>query len=356
MTITENELRDIIRQSLNEEIQEGKFGGALAGLGLASMLALTTPSCSYVERNEPNVHWEHEGPYSAQEKMDKTWNNHQKRGDWNNIEQGVGFIYDIYSRCAKSGGGWDVCVIFADKTTGRFILPQECRKYLNGRYVPNCNCFENENTTDRINTNGLQRLDSSENITVFENKNMKQRIRLNESQLRNIIKEGIKKVLRENVDGNEQLEEIFRDVNIKADQYRQYAEQLEYDLQKIETICNDIVDAINNTFGVSITTKDFRDCMLDDGLYFTIYIPVQNFLNGCKNNYDIMRSFKTEKNQNEQTLLEYGLNEEWGNNLFTSDGAQVGDKWHKFSFLPRDVKSGMVECAVEISNAFKNYN
>ena len=181
-------------------------------------------------------------------------------------------------------------------------------------------------------------------------------MKINESQLRNIIKESIKKVLSESVDGNGQLEEIFRDVNIRARQYRQYAEQLEEDLQKIESICNDVVDAVNNTFGLSISTKDFRDCMLDESLYFNVYIPVQNFLNGCKNNYEIMKSFKYEENQDEQTLLEYGLNEEWGNNLYTSGGAQIGDGWHKLRLYPRELKNNMVECAVEISNAFKNYD
>jgi predicted component of type VI protein secretion system len=63
--------------------------------------------------------------------------------------------------------------------------------------MPNCNCFENENTTDRVNTNGLQRLDGSENVTVFENKikhNMKQTIKLKESQLRNMIREAINEI------------------------------------------------------------------------------------------------------------------------------------------------------------------
>ena len=172
MKITEAKLREMVKQSLSEQLEEGKFGRALAGLGLAATLA-TAPGCGYIERNNPHVHWEHEGPYSTQEKMDKTWNTHQERGDWNNIEPGVGFIYDCYTRCANNGGGWTIHVIFADKSTGKFILPQECREYLFGRYMPNCNCFENENTTDMVNTNGLQRLGGSENTTVFENKLVK---------------------------------------------------------------------------------------------------------------------------------------------------------------------------------------
>lgn len=197
MKITEAKLREMIKQSLNEQLEEGKIGRALAGLGLAATLATSTPSCSYFNHYEPN--WEQEGPRSEQEKMGKTWNTHEERGDWDNIKPGVGFIYDCYTRCANSGGGWNIHVIFKDKTTGKFILPQECQEYLYGRYVPNCNCFENEKTTDRVDTNGLQRLSGSENTTVFENKqttninkNMKkQTIKLNESQLRKMIKEAL---------------------------------------------------------------------------------------------------------------------------------------------------------------------
>lgn len=199
MKITEAKLREMIKQSLNEQLEEGKIGRALTGLGLAATLATSMPSCSYFNHYEP--HWEQEGPRSEQEKMTKTWNTHEERGDWDNIKPGVGFIYDCYTRCANSGGGWNIHVIFKDKTTGKFILPQECQEYLYGRYVPNCNCFENEKTTDRVDTNGLQRLSGSENTTVFENKirhiMKKQTIKLNESQLRNIIKESIKKVLNE---------------------------------------------------------------------------------------------------------------------------------------------------------------
>jgi Fe-S cluster biosynthesis and repair protein YggX len=203
MKITEAKLREMIKQSLNEQLEEGKIGRTLAGLGLAATLATSMPSCSYFNHYEPN--WEQEGPRSEQEKMGKTWNTHEERGDWDNIEPGVGFIYDCYTRCANSGGGWNIHVIFKDKTTGKFILPQECQEYLCGRYVPNCNCFENEKTTDRVDTNGLQRLSGSENTTVFENKQntniskntKKQTIKLNESQLRNIIRESVQKILKE---------------------------------------------------------------------------------------------------------------------------------------------------------------
>ena len=193
MKITKDKLAEMILKSLNEQVEEGKFGRALAGLGLAATLATSMPSCGYINRNEPDMHWTHEGPYSEQEKQEKTWNTHNERGDWENVEPGVGFIYDCYTRCANSGGGWTIHVIFADKSTGKFILPQECREYLDGRYMPNCNCFENENTTDRVNTNGLQRLDGSENVTYLEentNKNMKT-IKLKESKLRDMIREAL---------------------------------------------------------------------------------------------------------------------------------------------------------------------
>ena len=196
MKVTKDKLTEMILKSLNEQVEEGKLGRALAGLGLAATMATSMPSCSYFD-NAPTSHyephWEHEGPYSEQEKQEKTWNTHNERGDWENVEPGVGFIYDCYTRCANSGGGWTIHVIFADKSTGKFILPQECREYLDGRYMPNCNCFENENTTDRVNTNGLQRLDGNENVTYLEentNKNMKT-IKLKESKLRDMIREAL---------------------------------------------------------------------------------------------------------------------------------------------------------------------
>ena len=181
-------------------------------------------------------------------------------------------------------------------------------------------------------------------------------MKITESQLRHIISESLKELVSENVEGNEQLEEIFREADIKAYRYRQYAEQLEADLEKVETICNDIVDAVNHTFGMSITTKDFKNCWKDEDLYFTIYIPVQNFLKGCKENYEVMKSFKFEEQQDEQTLLGCGLNENWGDSLYTSDGAQIGDGWHKFSFAPGKVQNNMIECSCEITNTFVNYD
>lgn len=199
--MTESELRQVVSEIIQEGIEEGKFGRAMAGLGLAATIA-TAPACSHFNHYEPQ--WEHVGPYSEQEKQEKTWNTHAERGDWNEIEPGVGFIYDCYTRCANNGGGWTIHVIFSDKSTGKFILPQECQQYLYGRYMPNCNCFENENTTDRVNTNSLQRVNGNENVTVFEskqhmydegywkhNKNMKQ------DKLVEAIKNSIKQVLNE---------------------------------------------------------------------------------------------------------------------------------------------------------------
>ena len=193
--MTEKQLKRIIQESIREQLNEGKFGRALAGLGLAATLA-TSPGCSYFSHYEPD--WEHKGPYTAQEKMEKTWNTHNERGDWENIEPGVGFIYDCLTRCANSGGGWKIYVIFADKSTGVFILPQECREYLYGRYMPNCNCYENENTTDRVNTNGLERIGGSDNTIYLEEKvkkAKKQTVKINESKLREIIRERLVKML-----------------------------------------------------------------------------------------------------------------------------------------------------------------
>lgn len=207
--ISDEQLKEIIRETLEKQINESA-AGKVGALGLAAALGLGALNQSCTPQNEPEPyttnyepHWTHEGPYTQEEMREKTWNTHNERGDWDNVENGEGYIYQCKTRC---GGGWKVWVIFADKSTGLFFLPQECREYLYGRYYPNANCFENANSTDHINTNGLERLDNNsqnnaqsqdDDTTMYleENKTVK----LTESQLGEIVKCAVREIIKESL-------------------------------------------------------------------------------------------------------------------------------------------------------------
>lgn len=122
-----------------------KKGMAGAGIVAALAGAGSLQSCEK-SRYEPN--WNTE-VLSWDQRIEHTWNLHNERGDWENIEDGVGFCFWCGTRCANSGGGWTVCVVFKDKSTGQFILPQDAKR-------PNDKGLDNEYTTDRIDTRGLE--------------------------------------------------------------------------------------------------------------------------------------------------------------------------------------------------------
>lgn len=155
MMVVAKEVKKAIIEN-KDNINEGRLGKALAGLGLAATLT-TMPSCNYHSslKSDP-----FETEYrTTTENRDYVWDYHYDNGDWEDIEDGVGFCYWCGTRCAKNGGGWTVCVVFKDKSYGDFILPAGSKR-------PNAQCKDNEYTTDRIDTRNLTQI-SVTNYTVF---------------------------------------------------------------------------------------------------------------------------------------------------------------------------------------------
>ena len=178
------------------------------------------------------------------------------------------------------------------------------------------------------------------------------------SELINIINESIKKHLSEAFDKTNSLDDIFQDVTIRAEQYERYAQQLQREIKVVGDLCTDIADAISTKFSVKIGTENFQNCSLDDNqLHFEVLIPINNFLSACKRDEKVMELYKDEGGQTEEELLQCGIsNDYWTEDMFTSDGASVGDGQHRFWFNPRKVVNNMVICDVLLDGAFVNYD
>jgi hypothetical protein len=162
-TLKEKELEQIIKEAIKttitkEMLNGGKMSRFLGGLGLGAALSLGLPSCHHLssgyEENWETVY------RTTEENREYVWQFHYDNGDWETTPSGVGYCYWSGTRCANSGGGYTVCVVFKDKSYGTFILPQDAK-------MPNHQCKNTQYTTDRIDTNGLQRIDDGGSTTVF---------------------------------------------------------------------------------------------------------------------------------------------------------------------------------------------
>lgn len=201
-TLTEAQLvgmaRKIVEESWKDMVKKGVVGASMLGM-LAGSGAMQ--SCRGTSHFDPQ--WSTE-VLTWDQRIEKTWQLHDERGDWEGIEDGVGFCFWCGTRCANSGGGWTVCVVFKDKSTGEFIWPQENKR-------PNDQGLDNEYTSDRIDTNGLTPCGSNSTCGTTPNTNEeKQRInmQIKESQLAEALVEIAKRVMKEAEEQGVQLDEL----------------------------------------------------------------------------------------------------------------------------------------------------
>ena len=206
-TLTETQLvgmaKKIIEESWKDMVKKGVVGASMVGMLAGSGAMQSCRGTSHFDQQ-----WSTE-VLTWDQRIEKTWQLHDERGDWEGIEDGVGFCFWCGTRCANSGGGWTVCVVFKDKSTGEFIWPQENKR-------PNDQGLDNEYTSDRIDTNGLTPCGSNSTCGATPDTNEeKQRInmQIKESQLAEALVEVAKRVMKEYYHGD--------DINIQLSQQEQ---------------------------------------------------------------------------------------------------------------------------------------
>jgi len=187
------------------------------------------------------------------------------------------------------------------------------------------------------------------------------------SELKNMIRESVQrhfKRLNENIDdmyNKQQFEDVISEVESKAQQYERYAQQLRYGIKNITSLVNEVAEEINNVFGTNINVQNFTNFSLDSDVFeFVTYIPVQNFIQGCKNNQSVMEDVKFQVEDGEypqvtdELILKTGLYGGWDNMFYFNPE----DKNNKVSFSPRlnQANPEMIECNIEILNAFSTWD
>ena len=148
------------------------------------------------------------------------------------------------------------------------------------------------------------------------------------------------------------MEDIVGEVEGKIEQYNRYAQQLRNEIIVVNRICSEIAKAVSEKFSININIDAFHNCVLDDTeLTFEVYVPLQNFIQACKQDRNVMNLYNDEGGKTEQDLIECGIS-----NDYWQDDMNIGDKNHSFWFRAEKVQQNFVICNCSLSGAFVTYD
>ena len=155
---------------------------------------------------------------------------------------------------------------------------------------------------------------------------------------------------------------VLDEVMGEVEKYQNFAQQLQAAISNLQKIGENIVDMLNYNFNLGVRSIDnFDRCELDDNtLIINVDIPTQNFAEACKRSSGVMEVFNEEAGEHDlDHLVSCGRYCNW-DDLYTSDGASLGDGMHKVEFKPvtyTGIRNDNLEvgnsvpCQITISNA-----
>ena len=136
------------------------------------------------------------------------------------------------------------------------------------------------------------------------------------------------------------------------ERFQNFAQQLQAAISNLQKIGENIIDMLNYNFNLGVRSIDnFDRCELGDNtLIINVDIPTQNFAEACKRSSGVMEVFNEEEGEHDLNhLVSCGRYCDW-DDLYTSDGASLGDDIHKVEFKPVTY-TGLKQDNLEVGNS-----